>query len=117
MQLNTELPNFNHAYSHALNPPCARAQAPEVLLSPEKRSPEEYKDRSDMAYTTAVDVWAIGVLACELLTGSAPFACKTRLETMDNILRGQLVVPAGVPLKAADFIQAALCKVSWGPLP
>lgn len=82
-----------------------------MLRSPEKRSPEEYKDRSDMAYTTAVDVWAIGVLACELLTGSAPFARKTRLETMDNILSGQLVVPAGVPPKAADFIQAALCKV------
>lgn len=87
-----------------------------MLRSPEKRLPEEYKDRMDLAYTTAVDVWAIGVLAHELLTGSAPFARKSRLETFDNILRGELAVPESVPSKAADFIRAALCKVR-GPGP
>lgn len=43
--------------------------APEVLRCPLKRHPGDNKDRSDLHYATAVDAWAVGVLAYELLTG------------------------------------------------
>ena len=43
--------------------------APEVLRCPLKRSPDENKTRSDFAYSEAVDAWAAGVLAYELLVG------------------------------------------------
>lgn len=43
--------------------------APEVLCCPLKRHPGENKDRADLYYSQAVDAWAVGVLAYELLTG------------------------------------------------
>lgn len=43
--------------------------APEVLRCPLKRLPGDNKERIDLHYATAVDAWAVGVLAYELLTG------------------------------------------------
>lgn len=43
--------------------------SPEVLRCPLKRQPGDNKDRADLHYATAVDAWAVGVLAFELLTG------------------------------------------------
>jgi serine/threonine protein kinase len=43
--------------------------APEVLRCPLKRHPGDNKDRPELHYATAVDAWAVGVLAYELLTG------------------------------------------------
>jgi hypothetical protein len=43
--------------------------APEVLRCPLKRHPGDNKTRTDLHYATAVDAWAVGVLAFELLTG------------------------------------------------
>jgi serine/threonine protein kinase len=42
---------------------------PEVLRCPLKRHPGDNKDRKDLQYASAVDAWAVGVLAYELLTG------------------------------------------------
>lgn len=47
---------------------------PEVLRCPLKRQPGDNKDRADLHYSSAVDAWAVGVLAYELLTGRAPFS-------------------------------------------
>ena len=43
--------------------------APEVLRCPLKRHVGDNKDRADLHYATAVDAWAVGVLAYELMTG------------------------------------------------
>ena len=47
--------------------------APEVERCPLKMLPEENKDKASLAYGTAVDIWATGVLAYELLVGFPPF--------------------------------------------
>jgi serine/threonine protein kinase len=48
--------------------------APEVVTCPRKRNPQDWKDRTDLHYTSAVDVWALGVLVYELCLGEPPFA-------------------------------------------
>lgn len=52
--------------------------APEVLSCPDRSDPQLYKDRDDLAYGTSADVWALGALAHELLTGASPFARLTQ---------------------------------------
>ncbi|GIL53961.1 hypothetical protein Vafri_9524 [Volvox africanus] len=47
--------------------------APEVERCPLKMLPEENKENKDLAYTTAVDVWAVGCLAYLLLLGFPPY--------------------------------------------
>ena len=48
--------------------------APKVLKCPDKYLPTDNKDRVDLAYNEAVDSWAMGVLAYELIVGRPPFA-------------------------------------------
>ena len=47
--------------------------APEVLRCPDKYLPGDNKERADLAYNEAVDSWAMGVLAYELIVGRPPF--------------------------------------------
>ena len=60
---------------------------------------------------TQVDVWAVGVLAYELMVGYAPFEQATRLATYEHILYNEPEYPPCLSDEAASFIKAALCKV------
>jgi serine/threonine protein kinase len=52
-----------------------------VLKCPTKNAPGDNKDKPDIAYGRAVDSWACGILAYELLVGKPPFERKTQQET------------------------------------
>lgn len=47
--------------------------APEVLVCPRKAHPQENKERCDLQYGFGADIWALGVLAYELLVGRVPY--------------------------------------------
>ena len=85
--------------------------APEILTCPDKTMPQENKDRVDIAYGAKVDVWALGVLAYELLEGHCPFERETRRETYEEILRASPAFPSWMSDDVVSFIRAALKKV------
>ncbi|CAK0734417.1 hypothetical protein CVIRNUC_000428 [Coccomyxa viridis] len=83
--------------------------APEVLECPDRSDPQLHKGRIDLAYNTSADVWALGVLTHELLTGKAPFAQLTQQQTIEAILSGVIAtVPLGISEAAQDFLSACL---------
>ena len=62
-------------------------------------------------YTEKVDVWAVGVLAYELIVGKPPFEVDDEQETRRRILHDTaLSFPGHVSAAAAGFIRAALAK-------
>ena len=84
--------------------------APEVLRCPDKKGATENKDRADLEYGVAVDNWAIGVLAFELITGSPPFEQDSMNATVESILTMQEQLPMSVSESARRFIRRALHK-------
>lgn len=73
-----KLGDFGLAIDVSKEAPVTRAgtldyMAPEVLRCPYKSRPEENKGDVSMHYGGAADVWAVGVLAFELLAGFPPF--------------------------------------------
>lgn len=64
------------------------------------------KDRTP--YGTAVDVWAIGVLAYECMVGVAPFRRKDADSTAQAVLFSRVKVPPSLSEDAKEFIEACL---------
>ena len=58
-----------------------------------------------------VDVWAIGVLSFELLTGYAPFEKDSRLEMYENIMHKEPEFPLNLSHEAIRFMKSTLDKV------
>ncbi|KXZ50269.1 hypothetical protein GPECTOR_17g908 [Gonium pectorale] len=88
--------------------------APEVERCPLKSAPADNKDDLSLAYSTAADVWSVGVLAYEMLVGFPPVltaATKGGAGAPDSGRSGatpQLSFPASVSAAARDFITSAL---------
>jgi len=80
---------------------------PEVAICPLKKVPSDHKDRSDLFYSAAADIWSVGILVWELLTGSAPFKGHNCAAIKQNVLAQVLDVPSTVSPLARSFIAAA----------
>ncbi len=61
----------------------------------------------------SVDLWCLGVLTYELLTGKAPFYHLSRKETMKKILNVEtesITYPETMSSQAVDFIEKLIRK-------
>ena len=64
-------------------------------------------------YDMTVDLWCLGVLTYELMTGKAPFYHISRKETMKKILNVQnnnIIYPETMSHTARDFIDKLIRK-------
>ncbi|GFR50550.1 hypothetical protein Agub_g12824 [Astrephomene gubernaculifera] len=84
--------------------------APEVLECPFKSRPIDNKENERLHYTAAVDAWAVGVLAYELLVGRPPFEAPERDGVEECIRRQNPRFPFGLSELARSFIATALQK-------
>ncbi|KAL6752713.1 kinase-like domain-containing protein [Haematococcus lacustris] len=84
--------------------------APEVLVCPDKRRPEENKEKAVLAYTASVDAWAVGILCYELLVGYPPFENESRAATYEHIMYKEPKFPSWMTEEAKAFITTALVK-------
>lgn len=73
-------------------------------------SPEVIRNNYDGAYSAKVDVWAVGVVAYELLFGAPPFDAETDAGKLRRIVRDEVTLPGSVRKDIASFIRAALTK-------
>ena len=62
------------------------------------------------AYDEKVDLWSLGVLCYEFLTGEPPFEAPGQKATFRRISRVDLQFPASVPKDARDLISKLLQK-------
>lgn len=71
-------------------------------MSPEIVSKQTYDQRTDL--------WCVGILTFELLTGKPPFESKTQKTTEKRIKRCVIDYPGYLSKRARDFIGSFLKK-------
>jgi serine/threonine protein kinase len=81
--------------------------APEVVRC-DKEFRERYLKLNRAGYGKAVDLWAIGALAYELIVGFPPFQSTSRQQAYNMILEASFKIPAFVSEDGADFIRRCL---------
>ncbi|KAG2436217.1 hypothetical protein HXX76_006529 [Chlamydomonas incerta] len=83
--------------------------APEVERCPLKMHPSDNKNNPQLAYSTAADVWSIGILAYELMVGFPPvLGGPTPASNADCPSAPTISFPASISSTARDFITQAL---------
>ena len=73
-------------------------------------SPEVAKSNDTGPYTSAVDIWAVGIIAYEMLFGTLPFLAETEMGRLARIMNDDVYFPSFVDADMASFISAALTK-------
>ncbi len=84
-----------------------------VLGSPMYMSPDiilKHTESSNKKYNTSVDLWSLGVITYELLTGSTPFLGTSVEEVLDNISKGIYSLPKNfkASIEIISFINGLL---------
>jgi aurora kinase len=96
--------------------------APEILMPPEDdhphinthnthnthTTPPENAVRVATKYDKSVDVWALGVIAYELIVGSTPFSSTTMNGYLLNLSKRKVYIPLNISKLACDFILKTL---------
>ncbi|GLC41476.1 hypothetical protein PLESTF_000285800 [Pleodorina starrii] len=95
--------------------------APEVRHCPLKEQPGDNKTNPALAYTTAVDIWSVGVLSYSLLVGFMPFpgglpaarpqaaaAAAATTATAAAAAEPSLAFPSSVSPEARGFVESCL---------
>ena len=73
-----------------------------------------YSGNDGASYGFAVDIWAVGILAYELLVGGPPFESATKEETFRRILEEKPFIPSHLSAAAQNFIQQVGCSYAVG---
>ena len=77
-----------------------------ALNAPDYKAPEQIVARRDL--DGRVDIWALGVVMYELLTGRRPFAGASPEETVRRILGAQIAPAPELPADLVSVIQGCL---------
>lgn len=73
--------------------------------TPEYVSPEMIRK---IGYNEKVDIWSVGVLLFEMLSGYAPFSSSNKEDLYNNILKVKINWPDDFPMQAKDLISKIL---------
>lgn len=78
-----------------------------VLGTPLYMAPEIFDGK---AYSSKVDVWALGVLFYAMLTGVTPFTGRNKPDLIRNLETGDYDLPKSLKLSASglDFLNSCL---------
>lgn len=85
--------------------------APEVLTCRPPPSSAAASASTHRGYTVSCDVWAVGVLAWELLAGKAPFHAATTEDIKENVRAGKCAaMPADWSAAPREFVIACMAR-------
>lgn len=93
--------------------PARCCSPPQVLSQPSAEEAEAQRLLTCElpTYSEKVDIWSVGVLVFELLSGKTPFEVDDISQTASNIMHNRRApFPAGMSQECQDFVQAALTR-------